>query len=131
MVRRLKEDLRQLNQGDFPKRRVGAVLLEQAGAGGLSATIRFDDGKKDPLGTVTAGVVDGEPVELRLAKLLAEYTGLMRPERGPGRLLFINLQKRLLSSLEALGDVNYKLPPTTTTSPLELPTSSASELSSG
>jgi hypothetical protein len=27
---------------------------------------------------------------------------------------------------ELLGDVNYKLPPTTTTSPLELPTSSAS-----
>jgi len=101
MVRRLKEDLRQLQQGDFPKRRVGAVLLEEAGAGGLSATIRFDDGQKDPLGTVTAGVVDGEPVELRLAKLLAEYTGLMRPERGPGRLVFINLQKRLLSSLEA------------------------------
>ena len=25
-----------------------------------------------------------------------------------------------------VGDVNYKLPPTTTTSPLELPTSSAS-----
>jgi heme-degrading monooxygenase HmoA len=31
-----------------------------------------------------------------------------------------------LTAAPPLGDVNYKLPPTTTTSPLELPTSSAS-----
>ncbi len=102
MVRRLKEDLRQLNQGDFPKRRVGAVLLERHGtAGTLSAKIRFDDGVTDTLGDVPVATIDGEPVELRLASLLAEYTRLMRPERGPGRLVFINLQKRLLSSIDA------------------------------
>ena len=36
-----------------------------------------------------------------LAEKLAQYTGLMKPERGQGALVFINLQKRLLSSIEA------------------------------
>ena len=43
-----------------------------------------------------------EPVELTLSRLLAEYTELMRPRRNKrGQLVFINLQKRLLSSIEA------------------------------
>ncbi len=72
MVRRLKEDLRKLGVEQFPKRTL--VSLEV-----------------------------GEPSspELQLAKKLAEYTALMRPERGQGALVFINLQKRLLSGVEA------------------------------
>jgi hypothetical protein len=72
MVRRLKEDLRKLGVEQFPKR----TLVEHA---------------------------VGEPAcpELELARTLAEYTKLMRPERGQGSLVFINLQKRLLSSVEA------------------------------
>jgi hypothetical protein len=47
----------------------------------------------------------GEPAELRLSEMLAEYTALRAPRGGarnsPQRLVFVNLQKRLLSSVEA------------------------------
>ena len=72
MVRRLKEDLRQLGVEGFPRRRV----------------VQIDVGAPDAH-------------EIHLARLLAEYTRLMRPARGRGKLVFINLQKRLLSSVEA------------------------------
>ena len=42
-----------------------------------------------------------EPLELILSKKLAEYTDLAQPAKGKGKLVFINLQKRLLSSFEA------------------------------
>ena len=35
--------------------------------------------------------------------MLAEYTRLAAPKKGPGRLVFINLQTRLLSSVEAFA----------------------------
>lgn len=72
MVRRLKEDLRQLGVEQFPKRTL-----------------------------VSHNVGTPASPELELAKKLAEYTALMKPERGQGALVFINLQKRLLSSVEA------------------------------
>jgi hypothetical protein len=72
MVRRLKEDLRKLGVEQFPKRTL--VSLE---------------------------VGDSSSPELALAEKLAEYTALVRPERGQGALVFINLQKRLLSGVEA------------------------------
>ncbi len=72
MVRRLKEDLRKLGVEQFPKRTLVSLEVGEA----LSP-------------------------ELLLAKKLADYTALMRPERGQGALVFINLQKRLLSGIEA------------------------------
>ena len=72
MVRRLKEDLRQLGVESFPERKL----------------VQLDVGTADA-------------PEVRLSAMLAEYTQLMRPERGRGRLVFVNLQKRLLSSVEA------------------------------
>lgn len=72
MVRRLKEDLRQVTDQKIPFRRV----------------VQHD------VGTAVAP-------EVTLSKMLAEYTELMRPERGRGKLVFINLQKRLLSSIRA------------------------------
>jgi superfamily II DNA or RNA helicase len=72
MVRRLKSDLRDIGVGDFPDRKV----------------VQIDVGTAD------------EP-ELQLARMLAEYTALMKPKKGRGQLVFINLQKRLLSSVEA------------------------------
>jgi hypothetical protein len=72
MVRRLKEDLRKLGVEQFPKRTL--VSLE---------------------------VGEASSPELLLAQKLAEYTALMKPERGQGALVFINLQKRLLSGVEA------------------------------
>jgi hypothetical protein len=72
MVRRLKEDLRQLGVESFPRRRL----------------VQLDVGAPDS-------------PEVALSGLLAEYTQLMRPERGRGKLVFISLQKRLLSSVAA------------------------------
>ena len=73
MVRRLKADLRGLDVADrFPERQVLAIEL-----------------------TTTAAP------ELELARDLAAYTALMAPSRGRDRLVFVNLQKRLLSSVRA------------------------------
>lgn len=73
MVRRLKSDLRALDDASrFPERQV--VSLE-----------------------ITAS----DAPELELARMLAEYTRLMAPARGRERLVFVNLQKRLLSSVRA------------------------------
>ena len=72
MVRRLKEDLRKLGVEQFPKRTL-----------------------------VPVEVGDASSPELLLARKLAEYTALMKPERGQGALVVINLQKRLLSCVEA------------------------------
>ena len=76
MVRRLKEDLRKLGSEKFPLRRLLRLELTQQGE-------TF--------------------AELTLATLLAEYTELVRPAQGQGKLVFINLQKRLLSSVEAFA----------------------------
>jgi hypothetical protein len=73
MVRRLKSDLRALEVANrFPERQV--IALE---------------------------IASPDAPELELARMLAEYTRLMAPERGRDRLVFVNLQKRLLSSVRA------------------------------
>lgn len=72
MVRRLKRDLQALGKSDFPTREIVRTELRPS-----------------------------ESPELELSRLLAEYTELMKPKRGRGQLVFINLQKRLLSSIEA------------------------------
>lgn len=72
MVRRLKEDLRKLDVEQFPKRTLVALEVGEASS-----------------------------PELVLAQKLAEYAALMEPERGQGALVFINLQKRLLSGVAA------------------------------
>jgi ERCC4-related helicase len=90
MVRRLKSDLRALDVADgFPERQV--VALE-----------------------ITAS----DAPELELARLLAEYTRLMAPERGTARLVFVNLQKRLLSSVPAFcRTLDKHAPGTVSTAP--------------
>jgi ERCC4-related helicase len=100
MVRRLKEDLRQLKVDAFPLRRVGAVELTHDHHRWTARTRwhpKSSEGQVDDAVDVGAA----NDVELELARLLSAYTALMKPERGPGRLVFINLQKRLLSSVEA------------------------------
>jgi hypothetical protein len=83
VVRRLKEDLRQIS-GGFPERHVVQEDIE--------------------------GLPSGTP-ELRLAALLSEYSdlGAARLESAPKRaqstskLLLTNLQQRLFSSIRAFG----------------------------
>lgn len=75
MVRRLKSDLRALDRADgFPEREVLALSLATRDA-----------------------------PELELARRLAEYTALAAPSSGRDRLIFVNLQKRLLSSINAFA----------------------------
>lgn len=75
MVRRLKSDLRALDRADgFPEREVLALSLATRDA-----------------------------PELELARMLAEYTRLAAPSSGRERLVFVNLQKRLLSSVNAFA----------------------------
>ncbi len=94
MVRRLKRDLQSAALGSFPTRHVVRVTLREEGA---ALFARFGEKEPTPLRTTEK---NGLP-ELRLARLLSEYTELMQPQRGPGKFVFINLQKRLLSSVEA------------------------------
>lgn len=97
MVRRLKEDLRQLGVEQFPKRELVQVeLTHEDGAWSSRALV---DGTSDLRPPVALGASLG--AEVLLAQQLTEYTALMRPARGTGGLVFINLQKRLLSSVEA------------------------------
>jgi superfamily II DNA or RNA helicase len=98
MVRRLKSDLRALGE-PFPERKVVQIDLRHEGDTWFERTIVGD--------TTSAPVAlaKGEPAELRLSEMLAEYTALRAPRTGarnnPQRLVFVNLQKRLLSSIEA------------------------------
>ena len=95
MVRRLKSDLRALDVADrFPERQVLALELTAA-----------------------------DVPELDLARMLAEYTALTAPTRGRDRLVFVNLQKRLLSSVPAFCRTLEKHAPGTAASraPIEAP----------
>jgi len=100
MVRRLKEDLRRMDVGDYPERKVVEVALTNSDntwqAAQSLANEDAPQGDAAPIG-------EGEPAELQLSERLAAYTSLMAPTKGQGRLVFINLQKRLLSSIEAFS----------------------------
>ncbi|MCA3011228.1 MAG: DEAD/DEAH box helicase family protein [Myxococcaceae bacterium] len=91
MVRRLKSDLRELGNNDYPVRRVVAVRLSNDSG---TWTASWSNGTRTVIG-------EAQPVEVELAALLARYTKLVAPASKKGRLVFINLQKRLLSSVEA------------------------------
>jgi hypothetical protein len=98
MVRRLKSDLRALGVQGYPERRIVRLDLDHADGTWRCRTRNApEDAASAPLDLGPA-----EPVEIRLSRLLAEYTGLVKPRRSKrGQLVFINLQKRLLSSVEA------------------------------
>jgi len=95
MVRRLKKDLRALGTGQFPHRRLIELSLEHRD--GQWWQTRIHDDASEP----ARALGPGSGVELRLGELLAEYAASARPTTGRGRLVFVNLQKRLLSSVEA------------------------------
>lgn len=103
MVRRLKRDLREAGVMSFPERRVLQWRLTHASGQWQvvervwdQGTEAYTDGKARSLGA-------GAPFELELAADLARYTALAAPSQGRGKLVFINLQKRLLSSVEAFA----------------------------
>ncbi|RKH12635.1 hypothetical protein D7V97_07930 [Corallococcus sp. CA053C] len=98
MVRRLKSDLRALGSAQqYPERQVVGVRLTHASG-------RWGAEWLGPDGTTVERRVDlgeGSTAELDLSTKLARYTELLAPKSKKGRLVFVNLQKRLLSSVEA------------------------------
>lgn len=93
MVRRLKRDLGELGVDTFPERKVVQIDLRHEGEAWYA---RLDEGPP-------VRVAEGRSAELELGRLLAEHTELVRPKKGRGQLVFVNLQKRLLSSIEAFA----------------------------
>ncbi|MBX7197428.1 MAG: DISARM system SNF2-like helicase DrmD, partial [Sandaracinaceae bacterium] len=98
MVRRLKRDLRALGAESFPDRILVKHELEHTNDTWRARALR-SDGK--PADSLDLGA--GEPLDLQLAEQLARYTELCAPKKGHGRLPFIRLQQRLLSSPEAFA----------------------------
>ncbi len=113
MVRRLKEDLREREGIDFPKRLLVQVdLKENAGSWDVTHVTHDRSEKKIQRGKTRqcegAATVGGVAVELELSELLRAYRSLMRPllladGQRSARLVFVNLQKRLLSSVPAFA----------------------------
>jgi superfamily II DNA or RNA helicase len=97
MVRRLKADLIRMNVEGYPERCLQAFDLtwkdgrwsEERREGGRSVS-------REDLGP-------GSRVELDLSELLARYRKLTDATSKRGRLVLVNLQKRLLSSVEAFA----------------------------
>jgi len=101
MVRRLKPDLSALGTAGFPDRKLVHIDLIHQGSEWRARPIRDNQpGDAQPIGK-------GTDVELELSVLLARYKELVRAPKGQGRV-FINLQKRLLSSVEAFSSTLKK-----------------------
>jgi superfamily II DNA or RNA helicase len=104
MVRRLKRDLRQLGVDHYPRRILTRIVLDHGEGGWAATSERYDPeaNRREPAQPLAAAL-GGEAHELALAEQLARYTELCAPATPRGRLVFINLQKRLLSSPEAFA----------------------------
>lgn len=106
MVRRLKEDLRGQEGVDFPKRLLVQLELKAEGDEWGATPITYDRSEQSKTRGESSSIGPAHndedlPVELRLSQMLAEYTKLMKPMKGRGKLVFVHLQKRLLSSVPA------------------------------
>lgn len=97
MVRRLKEDLRVLDRGSYPIRKlVRHSLRHEEGQWASTA------GSEDAPG-VAIQIGGAAPFELELAEMLRAYTELRKEDKKGGALALVNLQKRLLSSVPAFA----------------------------
>jgi hypothetical protein len=103
MERRLKSDLRKLGVEQFPSRILVQLGLTHDGKAWQLEETAYDaeTGEKRP--NVHQELTTGLPSELMLSEKLARYTELCAPASGRGRLPFIHLQQRLLSSPEAFA----------------------------
>ena len=103
MVRRLKRDLRQLGVEQFPRRLLVQLALSNTSDAWRLDQTSFDAETGEEHKAVTSALGAGKPTELDLADKLAKYTALCAPTSGQGRLPFIHMQQRLLSSPEAFA----------------------------
>lgn len=97
MVRRLKEDLRVLNRGSYPERKLVRHSLQHDGEEWACVTWT----QEAPSSAQRIGGVI--PFELQLAEMLRQYTALRTEVGKGGRLALVNLQKRLLSCVPAFA----------------------------
>lgn len=101
MVRRLKRDLQDAELESFPRRKVVQVALSHSSGAWKAKHLVLDTETNKYQAARELSLGEGKPAELELSDLLTEYTALMKPTKGKGQLVFIRLQKRLLSSIEA------------------------------
>jgi hypothetical protein len=102
MVRRLKRDIKAIELTDeYPDRHVVQISLsaskETAKQSAWTATY-VDSGKQVPYDLASTGTAD-----LELATLLRQYASVAKIKGQRGRLAIVSLQKRLLSSIDALA----------------------------
>ncbi|MEY4582212.1 MAG: hypothetical protein RL701_6915 [Pseudomonadota bacterium] len=103
MVRRLKQDLRDAGiDNSFPERHVVQLALSHHDGQWHLTERRWDRARQRYHAAPSRQLGASEPFELELERQLARYTELAAPS-GRGRLPFITLQKRLLSSVEAFA----------------------------
>lgn|GEM_PF-62241 len=112
MIRRLKRDIRRVSKGLFPRREVVALTLAHGEDGHWRAAASLHRPRPSeslgdyvrpalPLsGAWDLGGSERAP-ELELAEMLSVYEAAVAPANKRQRLVFANLQKRLLSSIAA------------------------------
>jgi superfamily II DNA or RNA helicase len=93
MIRRLKRDIKALTDEALPHRRVVQIDLSRNGDAWCSSVAGSGETPQE--------IGRGPAFELELATLLAEYSALVGPRTKAQKLVFIGLQKRLLSSVPA------------------------------
>lgn len=106
MVRRLKSDLQALGVERFPRRHVVRLELTHEDGTWTATAHDSETGETAVSGRVAvggAGAGSTEAFELEIARKLAAYTDLMRPRAKAARIVFIRLQQRLLSGVEAFA----------------------------
>ncbi|MFS8069622.1 MAG: DISARM system SNF2-like helicase DrmD, partial [Byssovorax sp.] len=103
MVRRLKRDLRQLGVARFPRRLLVQLALRNTSGTWRVERTAYDAETGEERKPITSDLAAGPPIELDLAEKLQRYTELCAPTSGQGRLPFIHMQQRLLSSPEAFA----------------------------
>lgn len=103
MVRRLKRDLRQLGVERFPRRLLVQLALNHHDGRWTAERCTYDAETLKEEGQGSLDLGEGPDTDLQMAEKLARYTELCAPKKGRGRLSFIRLQQRLLSSPEAFA----------------------------
>ena len=98
MVRRLKRDLRLLGVESFPRRLLVQLSLRNAGDAWRVERTTYDAETGEEGKPTSSDLGSSPPLELDIATKLQRYTELCAPVSGHGRLPFIHLQQRLLSS---------------------------------
>lgn len=103
MVRRLKRDIKTIELTDeYPDRHVVQIGLSAAepGAAVTSWRARYSEGARE---LAAHALPEAATAELRLSELLRQYGKVARVRGRRGRLALVNLQKRLLSSVDAFA----------------------------